>query len=749
MKKVNIITKHSAYNFGAMLQAYALQQTISELGAECNIIDLRQKKPQTKWAWKSLSGAIYNLSYKLHKKELQKGYEKFEDFINAYAKTIKYEDKWELYKNVPNGDVYITGSDQVWNPLNVSEEFFLRFAKKDSVKASYAASLGINYLPYATKNLIKEYISDFDYISVREQDGKTLLSPLTNKEINVNVDPTLLLTSEKINEIAVLPKTKKPYILCYVLYRPSWLNKWLKKVRKTTRKDIVLVTTDAFRNVYHNKVVRDAGPKEFLGLINGADFIISSSFHGVALSIASRKPFYAVVNKNMPSRISNLLSLTGLENRIVDEGKPFKFTDIDYSNANVILQKEKEKSLEYLKTVINNGKNQTEEKAIEIPKDISVVLDKCTACTVCKNVCPKNAISLEYDKEGFLYPKIDSDKCVSCGLCAKSCHVLNKHRNTKETSKVYYGYIKDQAVRKLSSSGGVFSAISDIVLKENGLIVGAYFDEKTKKILHASSDTVEFSKFRSSKYAESEMGDILLEIESALNKNRKVLFTGTPCECAGVRLKFKNNQNLLILDFLCHGVPSSKLFSDMLLELEKKNKSGLIDYKFRTKQFGWSQSGVSARFKNGKTFSSVSRCDWFYRACMMDNLFLRKSCYTCDKVAYSSADITIGDFWGVANYKPEINDQKGLSVIIVNTKSGEKLLEKIKETCNVYSADKKYIDYTLNVKTNDKKLALRDKRFNEYLNIGAKAYAKKYYGKKLFISKLTFSLKKRKLKKRG
>ena len=748
MKKVNIITKHSSYNFGAMLQAYALEKTVSDLGANCQIIDLRQPKLSTKWKWTSFSGAINNLFFKLHKKELLKGYSRFEEFISSYNKTEKYDNQWQLYKNPPLADVYISGSDQVWNPLKVSEAFFLRFAPKESIKASYSASLGVNYLPKGTINQIKEYLGDFDYISVREKDGKELLTPLIDKDISVNVDPTLLISKEKWQEISVKPSIKKPYILCYILYCPSWLNKWLKELKKQTKKDIVFVTFDPYRKIYNNKTIRDAGPKEFLGLIKGADFIISSSFHGVALSIANQKPFYAVVNPASPSRISNLLETLNLTDRVVKEKESFKYSDIDYNEVEKILKVEREKSIDYLKGLLNANKNQTKPKKDFVKNNVSIVGDSCTACTACKSACPKGGIRFEYNKEGFLYPIVNSEICNNCGLCLKKCHVFSEKRNTKEICEVYYGYNKNEETRKKSSSGGIFSAIADIVLKENGLVVGACFDEKTKKIVHASTDNVPIDRLRGSKYAESEMGDILTEIENALKKSRKVLFTGTPCEVAGVRQVFGEDENLILCDFLCHGVPSAKLFKDMLLELEKKNKSVLIDYKFRTKQFGWSQSGVSARFENGKTFSSVSRCDWLYRACMMDNLFLRKSCYTCDKAVYDCADITIGDFWGVANYNPKVNDQKGLSVLLVNTNKGKQVLSKIKEHCEIVEVDKKYIDYALNVKTGDKRLALRDARFSEYLKNGQKTFVKKHYAKKLFISKITFNLKKRKFKKR-
>lgn len=750
MKTVNIITKHSAYNFGAMLQAYALQKTVQELGAECKMIDLRQPKPQTSWSWKSPGGIVRNLSYRLHKKDLLQGYSRFEAFIDEYPKTRRYDSEWDLYADTPSADIYLAGSDQVWNPLKVSEAAFLRFAPKDKIRATYAASLGISYMPVGAHNLVKEYLEEMDYISVREKTGRDILESLTDKKIDVHVDPTLLRTKEEWERVSIPTTIKKPYILCYILYRPKWLNKWLKKIRKQTKKEIVLVSSDVYRNVYHNRMVRNAGPKEFLGLLQGADFVISSSFHGVALSIANEKPFYAIVNPDMPSRISNLLETFELSARIVTDKSALDFASVNYDDVRKILDKEKKKSIEYLSDLLTCAKKQaTEQKEVELPETVSRVKDACTACTVCREICPAKAITMEYNEQGFLYPKVDEEKCTRCGLCVKKCHALSREKNTKETCDVFYGWIKDKEIRRVSSSGGVFTALSKNVLSQGGLIVAAYFDEETKKILHASSDEIDFGKFRRSKYAESEMGDSLAKIAEALHKGRKVLFCGTPCQCAGVRRRFGKNENLLICDFLCHGVPSAKVFKESLQQIEKDKKKKIIDYQFRTKDFGWSHYGINVRYENSKIKKSVGRCDWFFTATMLENLFLRTSCYTCDRAAYHEADITLGDFWGIAKYKPEINDQKGISVLLVNTEKGNQALRQAAQDCELYAFEKRYIDYGLAVKKNDKKKSQKDKHFEEFETLGVKKYAKKYYGKRLFFAKAAFVLKKRKLRKVG
>ncbi len=752
MKTVDIITKHSAYNFGAMLQAYALQKTMQELGADCKMIDLRQPKPTTSWSWKSPGGIIRNVFYRLHKKELLEGFAHFEEFIEAYPKTRRYDSEWDLYTDIPEADIYLSGSDQVWNPLKISEAAFLRFAPKDKIRASYAASLGISYMPQGGENLVEEYLAEFDKISVREETGKQVLERMTEQEINVHVDPTLLRTKEDWEALAVPTSIKKPYILCYILYRPQWLNKWLKKIHKQTKKDIVLISSDVYRNVYHNQMVRSAGPKEFLGLIQGADFVISSSFHGVALSIANEKPFYAIVNPDSPSRISNMLQTFALQNRIVTDKDELDFSAVDYMKVAPHRVREREKALGYLSSLLTTEKKAlAEKKALTLPEKetVTIVGDKCTACTVCANVCPKDAIKMVANEQGFLYPHVDESKCIHCGVCVKKCHALSREQNTKESCEVFYGWIKDEEVRRVSSSGGVFTALSNAVLQDNGLIVAAYFDEKTKKIRHTSSDDIDFAKFRRSKYAESEMEDSLEKMDKALKQNRKVLFCGTPCQCAGVRRRFVENDNLLICDFLCHGVPSAKVFKESLEYTESKKKKKIVDYQFRTKDFGWTHHGITIILDDGKVRRTVGRNEWFFTATMLDNLFLRNSCYTCDRAAYHEADITLGDFWGIAKYKPELNDQKGISVLLTNTQKGRLALQAVEKDCELYPLEKRYIDYGLAVKTNDKKKTQKDKQFAEYTKVGIKNYIKTHYAKRLFLAKLAFALKKRKLRKAG
>lgn len=425
MTKIALTTKYSAYNFGAMLQTFALQKTIVGLGGECMVVDADRQHPHGLGSWKSPGQIVLNVAYLRHKNELQTAYSRFDEFMHSYQLSRSYASYDELMEQPPEADVYLTGSDQVWNPLDVRESYFLRYAPKDKVRASYAASMGISYMPEGARRIWCEYLQDIDYLSVREETARRLISEMTGREAGVHVDPVFLLTPEEWAAEAVQPSYGKPYILCYVLYRPAWLNQWLRKVHQETGKDIIVVSTDAYRNIYHTKMIRDAGPREMLGWIQSADFVISSSFHGVALSIANRKPFYAVVNPDAPARIADMLGIFHLEDRIICSNQSVPMTAVDYAKVAGIQKARKAEAMEYLRFLLDrpNKPEHHQERKKRIGT-IALVGDHCTGCMVCADVCPTKAISMQVNDEGFAYPVINPSQCVQCSKCLRFCHTI-------------------------------------------------------------------------------------------------------------------------------------------------------------------------------------------------------------------------------------------------------------------------------------------------------------------------------------
>lgn len=301
---------------------------------------------------------------------------------------------------------------------------------------------------------------------------------------------------------------------------------------------------------------------------------------------------------------------------------------------------------------------------------------RCTGCSACASICPKGAIKLVEDVEGFKHPKIDQDKCINCGLCKRTCPVLNTKENSS-LKRCYVAYNKNDEVKKTSSSGGIFGAIAREVLDGNGIVIGAAFDENMK-LNHIAIEKIEdLEKLKGSKYLQSDLDNIFTYIKSQIN-DRRILFVGTPCQVAGLHAYLKKDyDNLICIDLFCHGVPSPKLFNKYIKELESSNNSKVVKYNFRDKKTGWATYSNTASFENDKQISELQSNNSYMRLFLSD-IALRESCYNCNfKVGNKYSDITLGDFWGVQKYYPKMYSKNGVSAIIINTEKGKKMFESI------------------------------------------------------------------------
>lgn len=317
--------------------------------------------------------------------------------------------------------------------------------------------------------------------------------------------------------------------------------------------------------------------------------------------------------------------------------------------------------------------------------------EHCCGCSACLHICPKHSISFQEDKEGFLYPKVDLETCIDCGLCEKVCPIINQD-SEREPQKVYAAKNNDETIRLKSSSGGVFTLLAEKIIEDGGVVFGARFNENWE-VVHDYADTIEgLEQFRGSKYVQSTVGESFKQAEMFLKAGRKVMFTGTPCHIAGLK-KFlrKDYKNLLAVDFVCHGVPSPLVWR-MYLEEEiarqgdagknsvlasPKDAPVLTGVNFRDKSVGWKKfsfvlsfSKASAVGEQNTVLSSVFTENDYMRA-FLSNLSLRPSCFNCSsKAGKSGADITIGDFWGIENVLPELDDDIGLSLLMLHSQRG-------------------------------------------------------------------------------
>lgn len=354
--------------------------------------------------------------------------------------------------------------------------------------------------------------------------------------------------------------------------------------------------------------------------------------------------------------------------------------------------------------------------------------DECTGCMACNNICPRNAIKIENDEiTGFQYPKINTEVCIDCGLCKKVCPVKNKlSENTREIL-VYACKNKDDQIRLSSSSGGIFSLIANYILDQNGIVFGAAFDDNLG-VIHSWTDSKEeLSKFRGSKYLQSEIGDSFRKVKSFLESNRKVLFTGTPCQVEGL-LAFlgKDYENLYTQDLICHGVPSPKVWSKYLEYRESSCDNIIKNVNFRSKEVGgWDNFHMKLTYSNFE--ENIHHKEDPYMKFFLKNFDLRDTCYKCHfKKAKRKSDITLADFWGINNIRPEMNDKKGTTALLVNSSKGEEIWENIKSDI-VWTEEKiediiKYNCLTKSVDYNPK----RNEFFNDLNKEGFEKLIRKY-----------------------
>lgn len=327
----------------------------------------------------------------------------------------------------------------------------------------------------------------------------------------------------------------------------------------------------------------------------------------------------------------------------------------------------------------------------------------CCGCNACVQRCPKSCITMREDNEGFLYPEVNREFCIDCGLCEKVCPVIHQGEKRKPLA-VYAVKHKDNKIRLSSSSGGAFTALAESVIDEDGVVFGAKFDEDWS-VFHDYTDTKEgLAAFRGSKYVQSRIGDSFKKAEYFLKAGRKVLFSGTPCQIAGLkRFLRKEYDNLLTVDFICHGVPSPGVWREYLKEETARQCGGkntvlshpnikerdarIESISFRDKRLGWKKYSFALTLsvpnghgaKNTVLLSESKYHNLFLKGFLRD-LYLRPSCHHCKvKEFCSGSDITIADFWAINHFLPKENDHRGYSLCMFHSN--------VKLQCNMFQLD--------------------------------------------------------------
>lgn len=750
-KKAAIMTWYTYRNYGTALQASALCNIIEKLGYMPSLIQYSPHnyepipnkltiKQFIKKAVKKMR-ELKNPSY--YSDELNN---LFTSYLNAHIKeTSPCRSYSELYDLNSEYDVFVCGSDQIWAPICYDDKYFLTFVEDTNRMIAYAPSIGTEKIsdPYI-KDKIRQHISRFKYLSVREKQGATLIEKLTGKNAEIVLDPTLLMSAAEWDAYAETNKaqkiTEKEYIICYFLGDSDKYMNYVRKLSENMKIKFYVIPVTMKQKKSKYTVPFEVGPTEFVSLIRNAKYVCTDSFHGTAFAVNYNIPFSVFKRfsdndpKNQNSRIFSILELLKLEDRLVDyENKNTvqNCLDCDFTIANKLLKEQRKNSFFYLEQAL---KNSCADNAVKNKNKIYKITDMCCGCGACASVCTNNAVSVSRNSEGFEHYSIDVEKCIKCGQCRSVCPMINIAAQDIGVSRALYSVKSNSAeTLKKSSSGGIAYELSEILMKDGYAVCGCTYDTSSNLAKHiwlTPNEKDELYLFQGSKYIQSVSSEALSKIDFISEKN-KIVFFGAPCQAAAADKLLRKKgirEQAVIIDLICHGVPSYHLWSKYLWELNKKyNLGSHPNVLFRYKEKSWRKRSIMI---NGSEYTYVNSetKDNFYpffrhSLCYMD------SCYDCPYRERSAADLRIGDYWG----ERFINDKDGVSMVIANTDAGNMLIDEIKseKICSVNKYDLKEY-WTVQYPYNKKKPLISDelidalKNKNISLDDLRKKYCKNY-----------------------
>ena len=716
MKQVGIATMTGGANYGNVLQNYAVQTLIERCGYQAITLNNQTKRGFPNAAqkklplWRKLKPS-YIAAYRRTKLGAQYGCKNSRDCRGAGLRRAKREqtayrealkrrmERFEACRErvlkrdsvafdvnrLPKAHLaqftaFVCGSDQVWNPYFHTNSLieFLQFAPEYK-RIALAPSIGISKLPESRVRDYKEWISSIPHLSVREDAGAKLIQELTGRDAEVLLDPTFALTAEDWRAFARMPEQKPggSYVFCYFLgNETNQYASYIKQYAAANNCEIVNICD------IHDLRYYDIDPQEFVWLLDHAKAVFTDSFHGTAFSINLSKPFVVFERveggTSMSSRITTVLQKTGLEGRLYPAVRISDVDDIQFAQAVSVLEKERQRTVDYLSNAL---------AAAEAGGKAPVLANRhhCTGCCACASACSAGAITMQEDSEGFRYPVVNAEACIGCLACERACPADAEELPTGKT-EAYYAFAKDAEICQSSSSGGVFTLLAQQILSRGGLVFGAGFDEAFRVCHQAIDNMTDLARLRTSKYVQSDLGTSFSEVKSSLQSGRPVLFSGTPCQIAALRQYLgKDYENLYTQDIICHGVPSPAVWTQYLAQQHCGKKIKAIN--FRDKTLGWNDFSMKIDYADGTSYRELATKDPFERA-FLANLTLRPSCYQCQyKTVSRMSDLTLADYWGVELVHPELKEQQGVSLLLVHTEKGKRLLDEIAPDLTYGSTD--------------------------------------------------------------
>lgn len=723
--RIGILTFHRPCNFGANLQAYTSSRYLESLGHQVSVINYVRDA---------------DISY--GKKVARVQYDAHRSFVEALPLSEEVRTPEQLRQLVLKEQIglIVIGADAVWrSPQDEEDIFFAKWLFEDkalssvSVISMAAAHMGAGFtkLTKEHKDSLRESLSKFKYITVRDR----WTAEVVNKDIFEGVtkvdkiipDPVFMLDKLVDAEWESQGLEAKRYIAMTLplgwgtgrLFKPLrklWFARFKRIANKEGYKLVELPLPEGTSGMpFDYTVPYPIDPLQWFLWIKNAKAFVGLRFHAIVSSISAGTPFFSLDTYGATGSISNyVLSLMGQRKKLIEDDKrskiynllkgsgfesfrvsqfleticPIKlFNQLDGFNLNQ-LSIYREKRQRIFVEALTEGI----ELSVDKRRQITGLKDSCTGCFACMNACPVKAITLPENGEGFYFPRVNYNTCIDCGLCDKTCPVLNK-KELNTMRQAWYGWVNDDKLRKESSSGGVFGLLANEIINDGGVVYGSSFNygDYLRLECHSSAE-VGLNPLMKSKYVQSYIGDAFSIIRDDLDNGKRVLFCGTPCQVDGLLHFLKNiKQNLLTADFVCHGVPPMALLREHLSMLRIKNVEN-ID--FRPKNRNWVDD-IVIEHDGGKKYQNYWANDAYFRSFEKAGN-MRRSCYNC---AYCNgcraSDITLADFWGYRDYDPSIYDAKGISLVLANTEVGQTTIENLaqKVSCSLTQIDTLYAEY--------------------------------------------------------
>ena len=692
--KIGIVTFHRSDNYGAFLQAYALQRTIEiQTKQFCEIIDIFLTKTEKRKYDDSVR--VYQPIDRLFSK---RKYHMFsasrKEFLKVSEEPVCGDDVAAACKLIEEKyDLIVVGSDEVWkmNSYRGFPNIYWITEVKKAIKMGYAISsrTPIDSLTAEQKTEIENIVRSFQYISVRDIPTKKMIEHCTGgvSKVQVVCDPTFLYDfgGDKVRDRRFVEEkygtnpNKKTIAL--MVADKGIAQRFVKEYSKNY--NIIALYN------YHpgTKGIFVPNPFEWIHVINGVDALITSYFHGAVFAIKNHVPIFGIESRtgvsNEYSKLYNLLRSLDCEEFFVSSAKPQDLIDAKIKQfvKFYCVDGHKIDNREYCEQQKRTAEPFLN-KIKQLARCVPISDTACVGCGACAEICPQRAIQMSDSPEGFAIPVVDKEKCTTCGKCLKVCVGLGEVGNEAKIRENTYAvkYNNDEIVTQ-SRSGGAFYALAEIVLSGGGAVYGAaLMDGALVKHIRVES-LEELSHLQKSKYVQSTLSGVYESLKNDLLVGRTVLFSGTPCQVAAIKNCVVemglNTSKLITVDILCHGVPSPKIFRDYIHFLEGKYHCIVKDFQFRNKElFGWGDHAETFMTKKGVCVSR-DYAKLFYR-----HDILRKCCFYCGfKSEKRIGDITIGDFWGIERISAAFADNKGVSLVMTNTNKGENLFEEAKARC--------------------------------------------------------------------